>query len=572
VLSLERRITLDAPKKLNVSNKWRELSQTKTWVEIFEETADRFAGKEALVFSELNERFTYSEYKNRVMEMAKGLYALGVRKGTHVGIWMTNRPEWVFARLAIYKLGAIMVPFHTRYRSEEMKYVLSQSDTEILVMEESILGKINILEMLFDLIPELKMRSGNGEIKSKDFPALKQIGLVDKKKYPGLYSLDEIVEMGRGIRDEEINPKISLKDPIHIIYTSGTTGFPKGVVTPSTCNVAYCSIYGELYDLSLESRLLNLMPFFGNIGLANHTLPLLVGATLVVGPSRFDPVETMKIIQKQKVTHCIFVPTMLLDILNHPNVEKYDLKSFKRITAAGAVVPQTLIQKTKEMLGIYLMNIYGLAEASGLSTWVPYGDTPDHIEKSVGLPMPHCELAILDPKSGKILPAGAEGEISTKEVFPGSQHMMGYYKKPDLTKEVIRDGWLHSGDLGRVDEDGYVYITGRVKEMFTVGGFNVSPPEIEDYILKHPKVSNIAVVGVPDVRLGEVGAAFIKLKEGEKATPEDFINFCKGKIADIKVPRYVFFVDGFPLNPQGKVQKFKLREKAIKELDLKEIK
>ena len=224
----------------------------------------------------------------------------------------------------------------------------------------------------------------------------------------------------------------------------------------------------------------------------------------------------------------------------------------------------------KEKLGVYLMNIYGLSEASGLSTWVPYGDTPEHIEKSVGLPLPHCELAILDPKTGEILPPGVEGEICTKEVFPRIQHMKGYYKKPELTAETIRDGWLHSGDLGRMDEDGYMYLTGRVKEMFTVGGFNVSPPEIENYLLKHPKVASVAVAGVPDKRLGEVGAAFIKLKEGEKAHPEEIIDFCKGNIADIKVPRYVFFVDEFP-NPQGKVQKFKLREKTIEDLGLKDV-
>jgi fatty-acyl-CoA synthase len=563
---------MDASKKLNLSNKWKELAQAKTWIDIFEETADKFAEKEALVFWESKERFTYSEYKNKVDEIAKGLYALGVRKGTHVGIWMTNRPEWVFARLAIYKLGAIMVPFHTRYRSEEMRYVLAQSDTEMLLMEASILGKINILGMLFDLIPELKKKESALDIKSKDFPALKQVVLVDEKKYPGLYSLEEIVEMSKGIRDEEIKAEISSEDTIHIIYTSGTTGFPKGNVTPSTCNVAYCAISAELYYLTQECRYLNLMPFFGNIGLWNHTLPLLVGGALVVGPSRFEPEETMKIIQEEKVTNSIFVPTMLSDILNHPNFGTYNLSSLKRITAAGAVVPQTLIHMAKEKLGIYLMNIYGLSEASGLSTWVPYGDTPEHVEKSVGLPMPHCELAILDLKTGEVVPSGVEGEICTREVFPGSQHMKGYYKKPEITSETIRNGWLHSGDLGKMDEDGYVYLTGRVKEMFTVGGFNVSPPEIENYILKHPKVWDVAVAGVPDKRLGEVGAAFIKLKKGEVTSSEEIINFCKGNIADIKVPRYVFFVDEFPLNPQGKVQKFKLRERAIKELDLKETK
>lgn len=559
-------------KKLEVSEKWKQLAQNSTWIDIFDGITDRFYEKEAMVFWESKERFTYGEYKERVFEIAKGLYALGARKGTHVGIWMSNRPEWVFARLGIYKLGAIMVPFHTRYRTEEMKYVLAQSDTEILLMEESILGKINLLEMLFQMIPELKKKGTDDEIKSSDFSALKKIVLIDKKKYPSIYSLDEVVQMGRGMKDEEIKTAISPKDTIHIIYTSGTTGFPKGNVTPSSCNLAYCAISAELYDLTEGCRYLNLMPFFGNIGLWNHTLPLLVGGTLIVAPSRFEPEETMKIIQDEKVTNCIFVPTMLLDILNHPNFGNYDLGSLKRITAAGAVVPQTLIQMAKEKLGVYLMNIYGLSEASGLSTWVPYGDTTDHIEKSVGLPMPHCELAILDPKSNKVLAPGVEGEICTKEVFPGSQHMTSYYKKPELTAETIKDGWLHSGDLGKIDEDGYVFLTGRVKEMFTVGGFNVSPPEVENYFLKHPKVSSVAVAGVPDKRLGEVGAAFIKLKTSERATPEEMIQFCRGNIADIKVPRYVFFVDEFPINPQGKVQKFKLREKAIKELGLEETK
>jgi len=559
-------------KGLKVSDRWKEWAQSKTWVEIFEETAKKFREKEALVFWESKQRFTYGEYKQKVDEIARGLYALGVRKGTHVGIWMTNIPEWVFFRLAIYKLGAVMIPFHTRYRIEEMRYVLGQSDTEMLVMEQKFLGKIDALGMLYKLVPGLREKAKENEIRSKDFPAIKHIVLVDRIDAPNMYLLDELIQIGRGISDNEIYTKLLPQDTIHIVYTSGTTGFPKGVVTPNSCKVAQLVICAQLYDLKPESRFLNLMPFFGNIGGDNQLIPLVEGATLIVSPSSFDPEETMKIIQEEKVTNCIFVPTMLLDIMNQPNYQKYDLSSLRRITAAGAVVPQTLIQTVKERLGIFLMNIYGLSEASGLSTWVPYGDTLEHVEKSVGLPMPHCELAILDPNTGEVLPSGVEGEICTREVFLGSQHMKGYYKQPELTAETIKDGWLHTGDLGRMDEDGYVYITGRIKEMFTVGGFNVSPPEIENYILKHPRVASVAVAGVPDKRLGDVGAAFIKLKKGEKATPEEIIGFCKGNIADIKVPRYVFFVDEFPLNPQGKIQKFKLREKAIKELGLEEMK
>jgi fatty-acyl-CoA synthase len=216
------------------------------------------------------------------------------------------------------------------------------------------------------------------------------------------------------------------------------------------------------------------------------------------------------------------------------------------------------------------MNFYGLAEAAGISTSVPEGDTPEHVEKTVGLGVPLCEVAILDLNTGEVLPPGQEGEICTREVLPGSQHMKGYYKKPEVTAETIRDGWLHSGDLGKMDEEGYVSITGRVKEMYIVGGFNVSPPEIEDFLLRHPKIEAVSVVGVPDQRLGEVGAAFIRLKKGQPATETEIIDYCKARIANIKVPRYVFFIEEFPLNPQGKVQKFKQREWAVKELGLSE--
>ena len=553
--------------KLEVTDRWKDRSKNDTWIDIFEETAKKFPKKEGLIFKESNQRFTYKEYLKKVNELAKGLFSVGVRKGTHVGIWMTNRPEWCFARMAIYKLGAIMIPFHTRYKTEELKYVLNQSDTRIMLMEQDFFGKISAMDMIKELLPEITSCKP-GKIVSDQFPELKSIICTEESEYSGVYPLEMILEMGSEINDEDMATTRNPDDTIHIIYTSGTTGFPKGVVTPNTCNVAYCSISAELYELDENSRYLNLMPFFGNIGLWNHTLPILEGCTLVIGGSMFDPKETLEIIDREHVTNAIFVPTMLADILNHPDFDKYNLSSLKRITCAGAVLPQTLIKLAKQKLGLYLMNIYGLSEASGLSTWVPYGDTPEHVEKSVGLPMPHCELSILDSNTGERLPADVEGEICTRETFPGSQHMKGYYKKQELTNETIVDGGLHSGDLGKMDKDGYVYITGRIKEMFTVGGFNVSPPEIENYLLKHPKVSNVAVVGVPDQRLGEVGTAFIKLKEGQNVTKEEILDFCKDKISNVKIPRYIFFTNKFPLNPQGKVQKFKLREKAVKELNL----
>ena len=327
------------PKTLKVGERWKEMAQSKTWVDIFEETVQKFPEKEAVVFWESMRRFTYREYKERVDEIAKGLYALGVREKTHVGIWMTNIPEWVFSRLAIYKLKAIMIPFHTRYKLEEMRYVLRQSDTEILLMEKTFVGKIDALGLLIELIPELEERVKTGEIHSKDFRALKHVVMVDRIDGPNMYSLGQLIQMGKEVRDDEIRSEVSSNDTIHIVYTSGTTGFPKGVVTASSCKVGQLVIYAELCDLESESRFLNLMPFFGNIGGDNQLIPIVEGATLVVGPSGYDPEATMEIIQNEKITNCIFVPTMLQDIVNHPNFEKYDLSSLRRITAAGAVVP-----------------------------------------------------------------------------------------------------------------------------------------------------------------------------------------------------------------------------------------
>ncbi len=554
-----------AMKRLEVSDRWIKLCQTKTWDSILEETAGRIPEAEALVFED--ERISYGEYLRKVYEYAKGLYAIGVRRGDHVGLWMTNRPEWCYARHAVYKLGAIMIPISTRYRVDDLDYILGQSDTKVLVMEPRFLGKFDSMGIVNQLCPELTS-SKPGELASEKFPLLKAVVCVDGS-FEGCFTIDEVLEKGKGVSDSDIQVELAPGDMIHIIYTSGTTGFPKGIMTPNTCNIGYCTISTELFSLKEGDRYLNVLPFFGNIGLWSMSMCLLTGATLVM-TNRFLPVDTFQIIGKEKITHAMLVPTTLIDMMAHPDFDKYALSSLKHVTSAGAVVPSTVIREFKRRTGVDIMNCYGLAEAAGLSTWVPEGDTPEHVEKTVGLPMPHCELAILDVDTDKPLPPEQEGEICTKEVFPGSQHMKGYYKKPELTAETIRDGWLHSGDLGKMDEDGYVYITGRVKEMYTVGGFNVSPPEIEGFLLKHPKIEAVSIVGVPEERLGEVGAAFIRLKKGETATETEIIQYCKEKIADIKVPRYVFFIEQFPLNPQGKVQKFKQREWAIKELDLKE--
>lgn len=553
-------------KKLNVSSRWIELCKTKTWIDILDETAEKYPQAEALVFE--GAHISYDEYRRQVNELARGLYAIGARPGDHVGLWMTNRPEWCYARHAIYRLGARMIPVNTRYRVDDLEYLIGQSDIKYLLMEPPFIGKIDGLAMLSQLCPELG-EAAAGNLNCEKFPLLKTIVSIAEDS-AGCFSWQEVLERGRSIAESEAAYELKPEDIIHVIYTSGTTGFPKGIMTPNTINVAYCAISTELFSLGPGDRYLNVLPFFGNIGLWAMSMCLLTGATLVM-TNRFSPADTLAMIEKERITHAMLVPTTLIDLMSFPDFDRYDLSSLKQVTSAGSIVPASVIREFKKRTGVDIMNCYGLAEAAGLSTWVPAGDTVDHVEKTVGLPMPHCELAILDVDTDQPLPPGREGEICTREVFPGSQHMQGYYKKPELTAETIKEGWLHSGDLGKMDDEGYVTITGRVKEMFTVGGFNVSPPEIEAFLLKHPAVKAISVVGVPDARLGEIGAAFIQLAEGQKATDTEIIAYCREKIADIKLPRYVFFVDSFPLNPQGKVQKFLQREWAVNKLGLKEI-
>ncbi|MDY7038412.1 MAG: AMP-binding protein [Thermodesulfobacteriota bacterium] len=553
-----------AKKKLEVSDRWRKLKD-KTWFEILEDVCSERPEHEAIVFKD--ERITYLELKERVIKLAKGLHAIGLRRGDHVAIWMTNRPEYIIARFAIYKIGAVMVTISTRYGANDLEFVLNHCDARAMIMEDKFLGNIESLNMLRGLCPELDTAPPGGLISEK-FPFLRSVICADDK-FNGCFSWLEVEDKGNSISDKEIDAATSPDDIAHMLYTSGTTGFPKGVMMYHSNSIIMNAIFADVHNLEPEDRYLDVPPLFGNIGLSCYTSSMIVGMT-VVFTERFDPKGMAEILEKEKIGHTMFIPTMLVDLMALPDIDKYDLSLLKYAVVGGAYVPPDLIVEANEKLGIECINAYGLVEASGLSTGVPAGDTPEHLTQTVGLPFPSCELTIRDVDTNEEVPLGQEGEICTKEVFPGSQWSKGYYKQPDLTEELFKDGWCHSGDLGVMDAEGYVRITGRAKEMFTVGGFNVSPPEIEKYLRNHPKIEDVAVAGIPDKRLGEIGAAFVRLEKGQTATTEEIIDFCKGQITDVKIPKHVFFVKEFPLSHQFKVQKFKLREMAIKELGLEE--
>ncbi|MFH1351226.1 MAG: AMP-binding protein [Pseudomonadota bacterium] len=548
---------------------WRDYTD-KSWITCLEETVKKDPEMEALVFE--GQRVTYREYLDNVYRYAKALKGIGVNKGDHVAIWMTNRPEWIYAKWAIDKIGARLIPANTRFKEKELEYQLDHSETSTLIMEEKFLQKIGAIDMLRNLCPELD-RSVPGNLRSQKLPRLRNVVCIGDEEHRGCFTLDHFLNRGNGIDDKEIETDVRPDDICAILYTSGTTGLPKGVMERHRNHVCCFAILADYFELDYGDKFLaGLAPFFGNIGLTSFLMPAVVGANTVIMGGAFDPERTLQVIEGEKITHTIVIPTMLTAMLDHPHFDRYDLGSFEVMMCGGAILPRKVIQEAldrfKGLRGI--LNAYGLVESAGVTASVRIGQSPEEIEQTVGRPLPYCEVKILDA-DGKELPPGRDGQICTKEVIPGCHFSAGYFKNPEATAELFADGLCHSGDMGRLREDGNLQITGRVKDMILVGGFNIYPAEIESFLLTNPKVKQSSVVGVPDRRLGEIPMAFVELKHGESATEEEIINFCKDNLANTKVPRHVFFVTEFPMTPQAKIQKFKLRERAVKELGLKEI-
>ncbi|MGG3917894.1 AMP-binding protein [Parageobacillus thermoglucosidasius] len=540
---------------------------TVTVGKLLEEKAKLHPEHEAVVYADRGLRMTYKQFDDYCRLVARGFIGLGIEKGEHVAIWATNVPEWLACQFATGKMGAVLVTVNTNYRAAELEYLLKQSDSTTLLLIERYRDS-SYIDILYEIAPELR-ECKPGQLQSKRLPKLKNVIVIGDKRYPGAYTWNDLLALAHDVTEEQLDEQMDSLDPHDVInmqYTSGTTGFPKGVmlthynIVNNAYNIAQCM------KLTKEDRLCIPVPFFHCFGCVLGTLACVsVGATMVP-IQEFNPKQVLQTVQDEKCTALHGVPTMFIAELNDPDFEKYDLSSLRTGIMAGSPCPIEVMKAVMEKMGAKEITIaYGQTESSPVITQTRTDD-PIHIRvETVGRALPNVEVKIVDPSTNKEVPPGVQGELCTR----GYHVMKGYYKNPGATKEVIdEDGWLHTGDLAVMDENGYCRITGRLKDMIIRGGENIYPREIEEFLYKHPKILDVQVVGVPDEKYGEEVMAWIILKEGQAATAEEIREFCRGKISRHKIPRYIEFTDSYPMTASGKIQKFKLREMAKQRLGL----
>lgn len=540
-----------------------------TMGQLLEDIAGRYPENDALVYPDRDLRYSYQEFDAVCDRVAKGLLAMGVCKGDHVAIWATNVPEWVVLQFASAKIGAILVTVNTNYKAVELEYVLKQSDSTTLFLVQGF-KDTDYVETLYSVVPELR-DANPGELQSQHLPFLKNVVFLGDQDFPGMRRWSSIEAMGLGVSDEclaAVKATLGEHEVINMQYTSGTTGFPKGVMLTHYNIVNNGFNIGECMRFTEKDRLCIPVPFFHCFGCVLAVLACVTHGSTMVPVEVFNPEVVLRTIASERCTAVHGVPTMFIAELDHPNFSRYDLSSLRTGIMAGSPCPTEVMKRViREMYMTEITIAYGQTESSPVITQTRTDDPLELRVATVGRALPDVEVKIVDIENGQTLPPGRQGELCTR----GYLVMKGYYKMPEETGRVIdADGWLHTGDLAVMDENGYCKITGRIKNMIIRGGENIYPREIEEFLYTYPKVADVQVYGVPDVKYGEQVMAAIKLKENTTATAEDIVNFCRGSIANYKVPRYVKFVDDFPMTASGKIQKFKLREMAIKELNLED--
>ncbi|MFA5210646.1 MAG: AMP-binding protein [Proteiniphilum sp.] len=528
------------------------------WLEYWAVTTPH---KEYIVYSDRDLRFTWKQFNERVDHMARGLIAIGVTRGTNVGIWAQNVPDWLTFLFATAKIGAVAVTVNTSYRTEELRYLMNNSDMHTLCMTDGVPGS-NYTDIIYELLPELKTTQ-RGKLKSEHFPALKNVVYIGQEKYRGMYNTAEVLLLGQNVPDDEFMRLRALSvcdDVVNMQYTSGTTGFPKGVMLThhNIANNGYLT--GVHMQFTPEDKCCICVPLFHCFGVVLATMCCLTHGSTQVMVERFDPLVTLASVHKERCTVLHGVPTMFISMLHHPMFPMFDMHSLRTGIMAGALCPEELMRQVNEQMFMDLTSVYGMTETSPGMTQSRVDDPFEVRLSTVGSDYEFTEVKVLDPGTGNECPVGVVGEMCCR----GYNVMKGYYKNPEATAQVIdANGYMHSGDLGVKDEKGNYRITGRIKDMIIRGGENISPKEVEDYLYRMPGVKDVQVVAVASNRYGEDVGAFIIQKEGHNLTTEDVRDYCKGHIAKYKIPRYVFVVDAFPMTGSGKIQKFRLREMAL---------
>ena len=531
--------------------------------QILDRTVAAFPDNEAVVYVDRDFRLTYREFGDLVDRLARGLMAMGIQKGEKVAVWATNVPYWVALQFATAKIGAVLLTINTNYRISELAYVLEQSETENLFLIDGY-QDIDYLQTVYELVPELRTQE-RGRLTTARFPHLKRVFFLGLEKHRGMYSVPEVLAMSAMTDESDYRARQICLDPHDVVnmqYTSGTTGFPKGVMLTHH-NIGQNGYWiGANQHFGPADRVCLPVPLFhcfgcvlGVLAAVNH------GATLVILEG-FDPVAAMTAVEQERCTALYGVPTMFIAILDHKLFGKFRFDSLRTGIMAGSPCPVAVMRQVIEKMYMREVTIcYGLTENSPVITQTLIGDDIRRQTETVGRAMPGIEVKVVDPKTGDARPAGTQGEVCCR----GYSVMKGYYKMPEATAKAIdADGWLHSGDLGVLDADGYLSITGRLKDMIIRGGENIYPREIEEYLFKMEGVADVQVVGVPNRKYGEEVGAFIKLKQGANVTEEDVKDFCRGRISRYKIPRHVGFVAGYPMTASGKIQKYKLVELSKK--------
>ena len=540
--------------------------------DLFDQIVARYPENEALVSRHQGLRYSYRALKTVVDQCARALLALGVAKGERVGIWAPNCAEWAITQFATSKIGAILVNINPSYRVHELQYALKQSGCAYLIIAPQFRTS-NYTAMIYELAPELQsaqpLPTGTG-LTAAQLPDLRAVVRLGTEPAPGMLTWNELLALGDSVSAAQLAERQAQQqfdDPINIQYTSGTTGYPKGA-TLSHHNILNNGYFvAEIMGFTDQDRLVIPVPLYhcfgmvmGNLGCMSH------GATMIYPNDGFDAKTVLDAVQAERATALYGVPTMFIAELNHPDFATYDLSTLRTGVMAGSPCPVEVMKKVQSLMNMRDVEIcYGMTETSPVSTQTRIGTPLDKQVSTVGQIHPHVEIKIVDPATGAIVPNGTPGELCTR----GYSVMLGYWNNADASAKAIDTArWMHTGDLAVMDDEGYVNIVGRIKDMIIRGGENVYPREIEEFLYTHPQIQDVQVVGLPDEKYGEEIMAWVKLKPGATTTSEEVRDFCRGRIAHYKIPRYVKFVDAFPMTVTGKIQKFIMRDQSIQELGL----